>query len=356
MTPVVATHRATWLCPDAAARERLLDMDERLKRPRAAAFGVLGLAVLSSIPVSGVMPLLLLAVAVLGFVLVDRVRRRVETPEYAIVGSWVFAQVIIAWAVVLTGGIESHAAAWLAVPIVTLPARFGTRGLAAGVVFTAALLLVVTLVLPAGEPAPGAYKTIYLAAAFVAIALLSMALMRSDVDHRTDSVIDGLTGMLNRRALAHRLDELAAQAGVSGLPVSVIACDLDHFKQVNDLYGHAAGDAVLVDVAYRLRKELRAFDLAYRLGGEEFLVILPGADVADGAVIAERLRGAVAAEPLAGLEVTMSFGVSGSEGGCFDHVAVLAAADAALYHAKAGGRDRVEVAPVPATPGSLAAV
>ena len=343
MAPVPAPARSTWLCPDAAARERLLDMDDRLKRPRAAAFAILGLAVLSSIPVSGAMPVLLLIVAVLGFALVDSVRQRVEAPEYAIVASWMFAQVVIAFAVVMTGGIDSHAAFWLAIPVVTLPARFGIRGLAAGVLFTASLLLVVTLVIPAGDPAPDAYKTIYLVAALMAVAVLSTALMRSDLDHRTDAVIDGLTGMLNRRALAQRLDELAAQARISALPVSVIVADLDHFKQVNDLHGHAVGDAVLVDVAYRLRKELRAFDLAYRLGGEEFLVVLPGADAHDGVVIAERLREAVAAEPIAGLDITMSFGVAGSHGAVFDHERVLAAADAALYEAKAAGRDRVAI-------------
>lgn len=344
MAPVPATTRSTWLCPDAAARERLLDMDDRLKRPRAAAFAILGLAVLSSIPVSGAMPVLLLIVAVLGFALVDSVRQRVEAPEYAIVASWVFAQVVIAFAVVMTGGIDSHAAFWLAIPVVTLPARFGMRGLAAGVLFTASLLLVVTLV-PAADPAdsPQVYKTIYLAAALLAVAVLSTALMRSDVDHRTDAVIDGLTGMLNRRALAQRLDELAAQARVSALPVSVIVADLDHFKRVNDLHGHAVGDAVLVDVAYRLRKELRAFDLAYRLGGEEFLVVLPGADAHEGVVIAERLREAVASEPIGGLDITMSFGVAGSRGAIFDHERVLAAADAALYEAKAAGRDRVAI-------------
>ena len=94
--------------------------------------------------------------------------------------------------------------------------------------------------------------------------------MRSDVDHRTEAVIDGLTGMLNRRALDQRLHELTAQARITGQPIAVIAGDIDHFKRVNDEHGHAAGDAVLVEVAYRLRKALRAFDLAYRVGGEEF--------------------------------------------------------------------------------------
>ena len=168
--------------------------------------------------------------------------------------------------------------------------------------------------------------------------------MRSDVQHRTHAVIDGLTGMLNRRALEQRLDELAAQARVSGSPIAMIAGDLDHFKRVNDEHGHAVGDAVLVDVAYRMRKELRAFDLAYRVGGEEFLIVLPGASVDDAAVIAERLREVVSEAPIAGLTVTMSFGVASSTGGAFDRRAVLAEADAALYEAKANGRDRVWVA------------
>lgn len=343
MEPASAPHRATWLCPDAAARERLLDMDERLKRPRALAFAVLGLAVVASTPSSGWLPLALLVTAILGFALMDGVRRRVAAPEYAIVASWAFAQVVIAGAIAMTGGMESHAVSWLIVPIVTLPARFGARGLAAGVAFTAVLLLAVSVAVEPGEEFPQVFATIYPLAALIAASLLLSALMRSDVDHRTDAVIDGLTGMLNRRALGHRLEELEGQARVTGDPVAMIAGDIDHFKRVNDVHGHARGDAVLVEVAYRLRKELRAFDLAYRLGGEEFLVVLPGAREHEAAAIAERLRESVAAAPMCGIDITMSFGVAASDGTRLDHVALMAAADAALYEAKAGGRDRVEL-------------
>jgi len=181
-------------------------------------------------------------------------------------------------------------------------------------------------------------------ALLVAVAVLSTALMRSDIDHRTESVIDGLTGMLNRRALGTRVAELAAQARVTGEPIGLVIGDLDHFKRINDEFGHAAGDAVLVDVAYTLRKELRAFDLAYRLGGEEFLVVLPGASLAEAEEVAERLRAAVGGAPAGGCDVTMSFGVASSGGGGFDHGAVLHAADEALYEAKRAGRDRVAVA------------
>ena len=337
-----ATERVTWLCPDAGARERLLDMDERLKRPRAAAFAVLGLAVLSTIPHDGLWPLGLLVAAILGFALTESVRARVATPEYAVVASWAFAQLVIAAAIVLSGGAESHAMSWLLVPIVTLPARFGHRGLAAGVAYTAGLMVLILAAVEPVDDSPAVYATIYPLAALVAIALMLTALMRSDLDHRTDAVIDGLTGMLNRRSLGHRVEELEAQSAVTGEPISVIAADVDRFKTVNDRFGHATGDAVLVEVAYRLRKELRAFDLAYRLGGEEFLVLLPGAVPEDALALAERLREAIAAEPAAGVEVTRSFGVAGTREGAFDSSAMLAEADAALYKAKARGRDRVE--------------
>ena len=102
--------------------------------------------------------------------------------------------------------------------------------------------------------------------------------MKSDLEHRSSSVIDPLTGMLNRNALQTRIAELVAQAAILREPVALIVGDLDNFKAINDGHGHAAGDVVLKDVAYRMRKALRAYDLAYRLGGEEFLIILPGAD------------------------------------------------------------------------------
>ena len=321
-----------------------MDMDGRLKRPRAAAFGVLAIALIVSVPDLGLEPIGLLSAIVLGFVLVSSVQSRLRAPEYAVVASWVFAQVGIAAAAALTGGVHSFAMPWLLIPIVSLPARFGARGLAAGVAFTS-LLVVAIAVFPAGATdAPEYFGIIYPVAALIAVAFLSMALLKSDLDHRTEAVIDGLTGMLNRRALANRLGELAAQAELTRQPVAVIVGDIDRFKRVNDEYGHAKGDAVLVDVAYLIRKHLRAFDLAYRLGGEEFLVLLPGATTQDAANMAENLRAAIGCEPVAGLPLTMSFGVAGSGPEGFASEAVLAAADEALYEAKASGRDRVVVA------------
>jgi diguanylate cyclase (GGDEF)-like protein len=149
-------------------------------------------------------------------------------------------------------------------------------------------------------------------ALMIAVAMFQTVLMRSDVKHRADAVIDPLTGMLNRTALGRRAEELAQQSQITRQPIGLIAGDIDHFKQINDSHGHAAGDAVLRDVAHELRTTLRAFDLFYRTGGEEFLVLLPGADLAHATELAEALRAAVARAPLGGHDVTMSFGVAAS--------------------------------------------
>ena len=336
-------HNATWLCPDAASRERMLDMDARLRRPRAAAFAVIGVTLLAATTDLGFAPILLLSAAILGFAITTRVQSRLAAPEYAIFAAWAVAEAAIIVAVAMTGGSESHAMSWVIIPVITLPARFGLRPVIAGVACTTVGLLAVVLVAPRDDVGGDTLAIAFPLAALAAVTILSTALMRSDLEHRTEAIIDGLTGMLNRRSLEHRLTELSAQAAVTRKPVSVIAGDLDEFKRINDEHGHAAGDAVLVDVAYRMRKHMRAFDLAYRVGGEEFLVLLPGATPAQAADVAEELRAALAAAPVAGLPVTMSFGVAGSDGEGFDAPAVVAAADAALYAAKAAGRNRVVV-------------
>ena len=180
-------------------------------------------------------------------------------------------------------------------------------------------------------------------ALLLCVAVLSTPLMRSDIQHRSDAVIDQLTGMLNRKALSTRVAELAQQSQLTGESIGIIVGDLDHFKTINDTRGHSVGDVVLKEVAYQMRKQLRAFDLAYRLGGEEFLILLPGSDLQQSALLAEQLREAVASNGVAGgLQITMSFGVGASQDGePFDYLEVFRMADAALYRAKRSGRDRV---------------
>ena len=181
------------------------------------------------------------------------------------------------------------------------------------------------------------------AALIVSTVILSGALVESDRAHRRRSTLDSLTGLFNRTALEQRLAELDGQPcdPREGLSHAFLLCDLDHFKRVNDQFGHAAGDAVLQDVAYTMRATLRAGDSIYRVGGEEILVMLPGAGHEDAVEIAEKLRVAVRERRPVGVPVSLSIGVAVAEPGPVDTEDMLARADAALYAAKAGGRDLV---------------
>src|SRR5436305_11618067 len=128
-------------------------------------------------------------------------------------------------------------------------------------------------------------------------------LLDSAIRHRADSSLDELTGLLNRRSLASRMAEIAQQAALTGQPVSFVSCDLDHFKHVNDQSGHSTGDVVLREVADVMRRRLRTFELLYRVGGEEFLLVLPGGDEPSAFAIAESLRVAVAEAHPAGRRI-----------------------------------------------------
>jgi diguanylate cyclase (GGDEF)-like protein len=321
----------------------MLDMDLRLQPVRRYAFGVLGVALIACGPWLGWWTVFPLAVASIVFKVADRHIHSTPRPEFAMFAAWAMSQVIIASSVALTGGPRVATLSWLAIPIVTLTSRFSGRGVTLGVTFSLGLLALVAFGVDAAAVVADPSKVLAPAALIISVAMLSGALMESDVEHRNDAVIDELTGMLNRKALVVRAAELTQQSEVTGKPVGVIVCDLDGFKAINDTHGHVAGDAVLRDVGHRIRKELRAFDLIYRLGGEEFLVLLPGAEIDHTAAIAEQLREAIEREGAGpGLDVTASFGVSGSpDGATFDYGTVFADADRALYEAKSGGRNRV---------------
>lgn len=159
---------------------------------------------------------------------------------------------------------------------------------------------------------------------------------------------DFLTGLSNRRHFIARMEEELARLNRNEQPVAVLMLDIDHFKKINDRYGHASGDAVLRQFADLIRAELRAFDSAGRVGGEEFAILLSGTDLAGGAAFAERLRAKVAHTPIEQggqqIPVTVSIGITVLTAHDADTSDVLHRADAALYEAKEGGRDRVVIA------------
>ena len=165
------------------------------------------------------------------------------------------------------------------------------------------------------------------------------------------ALMDGLTGLANRRQCEESLADELARVDRFGGSLAIVVADLDWFKDVNDRYGHPAGDSLLRDFASLLRETLRDVDLAGRWGGEEFLLILPGTDLAGGAQVAERVRAALATRLVVTVEgtaipVTASFGVAAVPP-ARTAAEVFAAADAALYEAKRAGKNRVQTAAEP---------
>jgi two-component system cell cycle response regulator len=165
------------------------------------------------------------------------------------------------------------------------------------------------------------------------------------------ALTDGLTNLYNRRYLTAHLESLLSRPGAPAKELALLMFDIDHFKQVNDTWGHAIGDEVLVEVAKRALSNIRGFDLAARYGGEEFVIVLPETNEPGGITVAERLRRAIAdvpikvATPPGEVTVTISIGVMVSRPERVETLAeLLKGADEALYAAKHAGRNKVMVA------------
>jgi diguanylate cyclase (GGDEF)-like protein len=185
------------------------------------------------------------------------------------------------------------------------------------------------------------------AASLVAHAVIALENARLHGMVEQQALVDGLTGLANRRAASNALHAEAARAQRLETPLSVVLADLDGFKDVNDLYGHAVGDEVLRVFADVLRQTLRESDVAGRWGGEEFMLLLPGADEDGAAQLADRVRIALADREISSapdLRVTASFGVA-EYARQSNTEQLVAAADDALYRAKRAGKDRVTRAP-----------
>jgi diguanylate cyclase (GGDEF)-like protein len=320
----------------------LLDMESRIAAVRRRAFIVLALALIASGPWIDLWFLIPLGGALVASLLADRLMRTRRHPHRWAAAGWAISGVMIAGSVALTGQSDSPAVMWLALPAVTLGARFETRGVILGVAYLIALLFLSTMALDPHGALDSPDHLIFPIALVIATAIFSGATQASEREHRREAVLDPLTGLLNRAALLARFDELEQLAGHGEhASLGMLVADVDHFKRVNDEHGHPAGDAVLRDIAYAMRKALRAFDLVYRIGGEEFVVLLPGADLERTIEVGERLRAAVAESRSGELTVTMSLGAAAARGRGVRFADLYAAADSALYAAKRSGRDRV---------------
>jgi diguanylate cyclase (GGDEF)-like protein len=320
-------------------------MQERLLRARVSTVAAAVVVLISISPKAG-WPLVAAGAVMVALVFAGGIglenRRRPEL--------WVFAttmlnvQIALAIGTVLTGGPVTALSCLQAIPVLMLGARFSARGLRVGVPIAVTLVVATTLGVDPHYVLENPESLIIPLALVLSTAFYTSPLVASDVLHREVSTLDELTGLLNRRALAPRFAELTEQASLNGQPVSVVAVDVDRFKRVNDEFGHAAGDEVLREIARVFRERLRTFELLYRTGGDEFLLVLPGADAATAGDIADALGRAVDTLRPAGLEMTCSCGVATAQGSGADFDLLLEQADAALYEAKRRGRGRADLA------------
>jgi diguanylate cyclase (GGDEF)-like protein len=344
----------SWLCPTELDRTRVVDANDRVRMIRLVGSGAVGAALLIAAPWIGWWTLGLFALSALNFLNVDRRLRTSAHPERVSATAIVITLVLLGGGVAISGGPTSPALPWLVLPAAMAAARFRPQVMAAAIALTVFLILVVTLAVHPTATIADPVPVISAFALLAGVVSIVWALQAAELHHRDEAILDPLTGLLNRHALAPRFVELSHQARLTHQPICMLLCDVDSFKSINDRYGHDRGDAVLRDIAYELRKRLRSFELVYRLGGEEFLIVLPGVTHIEGQEIAERLRAAVAETNPTGIAVTISVGLSTGADESLVYETLFKSADRALYDAKHAGRNRVVAAPAPA-PSSVSA-
>lgn len=226
------------------------------------------------------------------------------------------------------------------------PLRWAIYGGVAGLGAPVGLWIYLRVLEPRGETA--LIQAVYLYTTFattLVFAVFGVLAGRMMSHLRSASTHDPLTGLANRRLLMGQLPGLLASGRRRGEPVCLLMLDLDHFKRVNDTYGHAVGDQTLIALARSVERDVRLGDLVARFGGEEFVVVCPNADERAGAIIAERIRESIACLTEGDLGFdgvqTISIGMAVTSAEVGSPVELLERADQALYEAKSNGRDRV---------------
>jgi diguanylate cyclase (GGDEF)-like protein len=331
----------SWLCPTEEDRARALEAGDRVRRARTIAAGVIAVALVVSAPWIGWWTLALMGACALELLSLDRRMARSKKPEWLAARAQLVILIVLAIGVALDKGLYSVGLTWLVIPVAISATRFRWQVVTVGAVITVIAMVAATvpfdLQAVIDDPTPLGAAIVLL----IAITAITNALARGEIKSRGQAILDPLTGLLNRAALETRVAELEHQAHLTGGAVTLVLCDLDRFKRINDTYGHDRGDAVLRDVAYEIRKSLRSFELVYRIGGEEFLVVLPGIAADEALEIAERVRRSVKEARPGDVDLTLSAGIACAAGEEMTYDEVFRAADAALFEAKREGRDRV---------------
>ena len=322
-------------------------MGPRVVRARTIALAATAAGTLAAAGELGWWVVLVFAVAIANLGTLERRIQRAIHPERVVAASLLLILWLTGASAALTGGAVSPALAWLVIPVAVSAMRFRAQVVWAIAGCAALTALVVALIGGVQHAIDHPLILIAVLVLLIAVTAVTTALSDAELHFRGESVLDPLTGLLNRSGLAARFSEVGEQARSLDRPVCLVMCDLDRFKRVNDDHGHERGDAVLREVSFQMRQSLRSFELFYRLGGEEFLALLPGIELAQGVETALSLRAVVEASRPAGLRVTASFGVSAATGEDIDFLPLYRAADDAMYRAKADGGNQVVASQTP---------
>ncbi len=337
------------LAPSAVSRQRLVERAGRPDRTTLATGALVGSVLAATAVFRDAWALVPLGALAAAMSLGPLAIRRGAHPEYAELITSLCVTIAMAVAAGVTGGTSSPLVFLLPIGVVMNALRAGRASIALCSIVTTVVFLAASLLSDAGAVLSEPLPMLAVVVMQVGVTIASIVLAEAEIGHRGASIVDPLTGLLNRQGLPGRFEELRQQALVSAAPITLILFDLDHFKRVNDVHGHDVGDRLLREVAEVVRGTLRRFELVYRVGGEEFLILLPGMHEWEGESVAEHLRLAIdGLGATTGIGITASFGVSGADGTEIEFDRLYRSADQALYGAKRGGRDRVNAGGPPA--------
>jgi diguanylate cyclase (GGDEF)-like protein len=259
---------------------------------------------------------------------------------------------VIAFALATTHGYADSAVLYMW-PVLWMAHFYGRRGTIFIVLWTGLVHGIAVLSMPGAQGNADRWIDVMVSVVVVGGVVRALSARSDRLVERlvSEARVDPLTGLLNRRGFQERMDVELSRALREQSPLAAVAIDIDHFKRVNDDHGHELGDRVLTWLGALIGEQVRAVDVAARLGGEEFVLVLPGADADEAETLAERIRGLVgeahdrARFGISGeLSITVSAGVAAMFAPV-DSSELVAAADEALYAAKRGGRDRTVTHP-----------
>jgi diguanylate cyclase (GGDEF)-like protein len=338
------TPTGSWLCPTEADRARMLEAGSLVRRARVWVSALGGVATLGAAPWIGWWPVLFSVLSAAQVATLDRRVARSLRPERFVAFSFAATATFAMLAAATSGGPESPLLIYLALPATLMANRFRRTVVIVGTTFSVVLLLLGSVAVDPRSFADDPALVFCSLAMLIGVVVFTISLSDTEMALRADARFDHLTGLFNRAALVPRFAELRSQAHATGGAIALVVYDLDCFKSVNDDLGHDRGDAVLRDTAHLLRRHLRAFDLVYRLGGEEFAVVLPGVGVAEAVEIAQRQRESIEEARPGGIAITVSGGVASARGAAVEWDTLFQRADAALLRAKREGRNRIVIA------------